>query len=78
MKGKGQRGGKKIRKERRIDREEGERGRERVRDRMERRGDGKPWYTDKKEKKIFLIYKEIQMGAVAKSNMRKCANVSHI
>jgi hypothetical protein len=23
--------------------------------------------TDKKEKKIFLIYKEIQMGAVAKS-----------
>ncbi len=28
-------------------------------------------YTDKKEKKIFLIYKEIQSGAVAKSNMRK-------
>jgi hypothetical protein len=26
--------------------------------------------TDKKEKKIFLIYKEIQMGAVAKSYMR--------
>ncbi len=26
---------------------------------------------DKKEKKIFLIYKEIQMGAVAKSYMRK-------
>jgi hypothetical protein len=25
------------------------------------------WYTDKKEKKIFLIYKEIQMGAVEKS-----------
>ncbi len=24
-------------------------------------------YTDKKEKKIFLIYKEIQSGAVAKS-----------
>jgi hypothetical protein len=24
-------------------------------------------YTDKKEKKIFLIYKEIQGGAVAKS-----------
>jgi hypothetical protein len=24
-------------------------------------------YTDKKEKKIFLIYKEIQNGAVAKS-----------
>jgi hypothetical protein len=33
-----------------------------------------PMYTDKKEKKIFLIYKEIQMGAVAnnaKSYMRK-------
>ncbi len=28
-------------------------------------------YTDKKENKIFLIYKEIQSGAVAKSNMRK-------
>ncbi len=28
-------------------------------------------YTDKKEKKIFLIYTEIQMGAVAKSYMRK-------
>jgi hypothetical protein len=28
-------------------------------------------HTDKKEIKIFLIYKEIQMGAVAKSNMRK-------
>jgi hypothetical protein len=28
-------------------------------------------YTDKKEKKIFLIYKEIQKGAVAKSYMRK-------
>jgi hypothetical protein len=27
--------------------------------------------TDKKEKKIFLIYKEIQSGAVAKSYMRK-------
>jgi hypothetical protein len=25
--------------------------------------------TDKKEKKIFLIYKEIQKGAVAKSYM---------
>jgi hypothetical protein len=24
-------------------------------------------YTDKKENKIFLIYKEIQMGSVAKS-----------
>jgi hypothetical protein len=28
-------------------------------------------FTDKKEKKIFLIYKEIQSGAVAKSYMRK-------
>ncbi len=28
-------------------------------------------YTDKKEKKIFLIYKEILNGAVAKSYMRK-------
>jgi hypothetical protein len=28
-------------------------------------------YTDTKEKKIFLIYKEIQMGAVAKLSMRK-------
>jgi hypothetical protein len=27
--------------------------------------------TDKKEKKIFLIYKKIQMGAVAKTYMRK-------
>jgi hypothetical protein len=26
--------------------------------------------TDKKEKKTFLIYKEIQMGSVAKSYMR--------
>ncbi len=26
-------------------------------------------HTDKKEKKIFLIYKEIQNGAVAKSYM---------
>ncbi len=38
--------------------------------------------TDKKEKKIFLIYKEIQTGAVAKSYMmnafliyEKCANI---
>ncbi len=30
-----------------------------------------PPYTDKKENKIFLIYKEIQNGAVAKSYMRK-------
>jgi hypothetical protein len=28
-------------------------------------------YTDKKEDKIFLIYKEIQKGEVAKSYMRK-------
>jgi hypothetical protein len=28
-------------------------------------------YTDKKENKIFLIYEEIQSGAVAKSYMRK-------
>jgi hypothetical protein len=27
-------------------------------------------HTDKKENKIFLMYKEIQMGAVAKSYMR--------
>ncbi len=27
--------------------------------------------TDKKEKQIFLIYKEIQNGTVAKSYMRK-------
>jgi hypothetical protein len=41
-------------------------------------------YTDKKENQIFLIYKEIQSGAVAKSYMRKvflyymrkCANSS--
>jgi hypothetical protein len=26
-------------------------------------------YTDTKENKIFLKYKEIQMGAIAKSNM---------
>jgi hypothetical protein len=28
-------------------------------------------YTDKKENKIFLLYKEIQMGSGAKSYMRK-------
>ncbi len=28
-------------------------------------------YTDKKENKIFLIYKEIQMGSGAMSYMRK-------
>jgi hypothetical protein len=33
-------------------------------------------YTDKKENQIFLIYKEIQSGAVAKSYMRKCAIIS--
>jgi hypothetical protein len=27
--------------------------------------------TDKKENKIFLVYKEIQKGSVAKSYMRK-------
>jgi hypothetical protein len=39
-------------------------------------------FTDKKENQIFLIYKEIQHGAVAKSwksfltlYMRKCANI---
>ncbi len=31
-------------------------------------------YTDKKENKIFLIYKEIQMGSGAKSFMRKGAS----
>jgi hypothetical protein len=28
-------------------------------------------HTDKKENQVFLIYKEIQSGAVAKSYMRK-------
>ncbi len=28
-----------------------------------------PKYTDKKESQIFLIYKEIENGAVAKSSM---------
>jgi hypothetical protein len=32
---------------------------------------GQANYTDKKEEKIFLICKEIQGGAVAKSYMRK-------
>ncbi len=41
-------------------------------------------HTDEKENEIFLMYKEIQMGAVAKSYMRKgllilymrkCANI---
>jgi hypothetical protein len=31
-----------------------------------------PQLTDKKENQIFLIYKAIQSGAVAKSYMRKC------
>jgi hypothetical protein len=30
-----------------------------------------PVRTDKKENKIFLIYKEIQNGTVAKSHMKK-------
>jgi hypothetical protein len=30
-----------------------------------------PLHTDKKENQIFLIYREIQSGAVAKSYMRK-------
>jgi hypothetical protein len=29
------------------------------------------WYTEKKEKNNFLIYKEIQMGSGAKSYVRK-------
>jgi hypothetical protein len=33
-------------------------------------------YTDKKENKIFLIYKEIQMGSGAKSYMRKPGRAS--
>jgi hypothetical protein len=28
-------------------------------------------HTDKKENQIFLLYREIQSGAVAKSDMRK-------
>jgi hypothetical protein len=32
-------------------------------------------YTDKKENGIFLTYREIQMGSVAKSYMRKCVNI---
>ena len=34
-------------------------------------GSANKLYTDKKENKIFLIYEEIQSGAVAKSYMRK-------
>jgi hypothetical protein len=33
-------------------------------------------YTNRKENQVFLMYKETQSGAVAKSNMRKCANIS--
>ncbi len=47
--------------------------------RIEREGGG---YTDEKENKIFLIYREIQMGLGAKSYlrkgflyMRKCTNI---
>ncbi len=36
------------------------------------RGEGASWCTDKKENQIFLIYKEIQNGAVAKSYMTNC------
>ncbi len=32
-------------------------------------------FTDKKENKIFLIYKELQNWAVAKSYMRKGPNM---
>ncbi len=37
-------------------------------------------YTDKQEKKIFLIYKEIQMGSYFRKGflilyMRKCVNI---
>ncbi len=35
-------------------------------------------YTDKKEKKIFLIYKEIRNGAVAKSYMTNGLLSPHI
>jgi hypothetical protein len=35
------------------------------------RGTEKGQYTDRKENKIFLIYREIQMGSGAKSYMRK-------
>ncbi len=35
------------------------------------RGKFNTGHTDKKENQIFLIYREIQSGAVAKSYMRK-------
>jgi hypothetical protein len=34
-----------------------------------------PRNTDKKEKKIFFIYKEIQSGAVAKSDEEGLPNI---
>ncbi len=34
------------------------------------------YYTDKKENKIFLIYKEIQKGAVANSYIVKYLRIS--
>jgi hypothetical protein len=37
-------------------------------------GFNKVGYTDKKENKIFLIYKEIQNGAVAMSYMTKASS----
>jgi hypothetical protein len=37
----------------------------------EKWGDREGPYTDKKENEIFLIYKKIQSGSVAKSYMRK-------
>jgi hypothetical protein len=43
--------------------------RSRIGCRMSRVGAGRAEYTDKKENQIFLIYKEIQSGAVAKSYM---------
>jgi hypothetical protein len=45
-------------------------GKGRVRKKGKRASDERD-YTDKKEKKIFLIYKEIQIGAVAKLYLRK-------
>jgi hypothetical protein len=33
-------------------------------------------YTEKKENKIFVVYKEIQSGGVAKSNMSKGGRTS--
>jgi hypothetical protein len=39
-------------------------------------GPGATFYTDKKEKQVFLIYKEFQSGAVAKSHMTN--GLSHI